>query len=102
MIETLHGKLSTWQVWWPYTLWQWRYYDFSLPPDLVRPSDRSAIWLYERRPLKISHHSGNFGGFKHSDIEDITIFDRHVISQDHVLKGLCDFMVRNPSKESTM
>ena len=46
----------------------------------------------------MSHHSNKFGGHRHCGIGDITILVCHVISQDHVIKGLCPFIDSSPSR----
>ena len=50
--------------------------------------------------LWIAAHQGDlssckFGGHSHSGSRDIIIFVCHVTMQDHVIKALCDFMVRS-------
>ena len=37
-----------------------------------------------------------FGGYRHCSSEDV-ILVCHVISQDHVIKGSCDFAGRSPT-----
>ena len=39
-----------------------------------------------------AYHPVKFGGQKHSDGGDILVLVCHVILQDHVIKGLRDFM----------
>ena len=39
-----------------------------------------------------SHQVAKFGGHKHSSSGDIMILVYHVILQDHMIKGLSDFM----------
>ena len=45
-----------------------------------------------------SHQFAKFGGHRHCDSENIMILGYHVISQDHIIKGSCDFIGRNPSR----
>ena len=45
-----------------------------------------------------SHQFAKFGGYRHCDSENIMILGYHVISQDHIIKGSCDFIGRNPSR----
>ena len=45
-------------------------------------------------------YSTKVSGHKHSGSRDIIIFVCHVTLQDHVIRGLCNFMVRSPSKTS--
>ena len=39
-----------------------------------------------------SHQFAKFGGHRHCDSENIMILGYHVISQDHIIKGSCDFI----------
>ena len=57
--------------------------------------------LYESKPLKVSHDPAKFGGDKHCGRGDIMILICHVISQDHVTLGSCDFMGRSPLRNVT-
>ena len=52
-----------------------------------------------KEPLKVSYHSANFGGHRHSDRGDVMVFVCHVISQDQVIKWSCDFVGRSPSSQ---
>ena len=45
-----------------------------------------------------SHQLAKFGGHRHYVSGDIMILGSHVISQDHRIKGSCDFMGRGPSR----
>ena len=45
-----------------------------------------------------SRQFAKFGGHRHCDSENIMILGYHVISQDHIIKGSCDFIGRNPSR----
>ena len=40
----------------------------------------------------VSHHPAEFGGHKHSGSGDIMFSDCHVIEEDHMTKGSCDFI----------
>ena len=42
--------------------------------------------------MKVSHHSAKFGGTRQYCSVDITILVCHVIAQEHVIKGSCDFI----------
>ena len=44
----------------------------------------------------MSYHPAKFGGHRHSGGRDITIFVCEVTLQDHIIRALCDFMVRIP------
>ena len=46
----------------------------------------------------MSYHPAKFGGHRHCDSWDIMVLTCHVMSQDHVIKGLCDFMGSVPSR----
>ena len=81
------GKSSSSQLWWPHALWQWRYNGFSLPPDLTRLHDQSAMWPYGQVPIKVSYHHAKFVNHKHSGSRDTILLVCHMISQDHVIKG---------------
>ena len=48
--------------------------------------------------MKISYHPAKFGGHRLSDSSDIVVLVCQVISQDHVIKGSCDFNGRSLSK----
>ena len=48
------------------------------------------------KQLKISHHPANFGGHRHCNGGNVTVFVCHVNSED-VVKGSCDFVGRSPS-----
>ena len=48
--------------------------------------------------IKISYHPANFARHRNCSSGDIMIIVYHVILQDHVIKGSCDFMDRSPSK----
>ena len=39
-----------------------------------------------------------FHGHRHCDIGDIMVLAGHVMSQDHVIKGLWNFMGSSPSR----
>ena len=40
----------------------------------------------------VCQHPAKFGGYRHCCSGDIIILVCHVISQDHLIKGLCDFI----------
>ena len=50
-----------------------------------------VISLYGCKLLTLSHHTANFSGFKHCGGGDISLICQK-ISQDHVIKGQCNFM----------
>ena len=70
---------------------------FSLSRDLARPRDREVEELYGWEPLKVSHHSPEIGGQCHCGSGNIIVLVCHVISQDQMIIGPCDFMNRSPS-----
>ena len=41
-------------------------------------------------PIKASLHTANFGGYSYGS-GVVMVLLHHMISQDHVTKGLCDF-----------
>ena len=47
--------------------------------------------LYDWELLTLGHHTVSFGGFKHSDRGDKMFPICHLISKDHMFKGLSDF-----------
>ena len=49
-----------------------------------------------RSPSKQSHHSAKFGEHRYCVSKFIMVLTCHVLSQYHVIKGLCDFMGRSP------
>ena len=44
------------------------------------------------------HHYAKTGSHRHLDSGDIAVLFSHVISEDHVIKGSCDFMGISPSR----
>ena len=44
----------------------------------------------------VSQHPTKFGSHIHSGIGDVTFLVCHVILQDYVMKGSCDFMGGSP------
>ena len=50
----------------------------------------------------MSYHPAKFGGHRHSGGRDITIFVCEVTLQDHIIRALCDFMVRIPLRSVTI
>ena len=92
------GKLLSCQVLWPQALWKWRYNDSSLPCDLTKPQNQRVMWLYGEKPIQENYNFVKFGGHRHCASEDIMILVCHMILQDHVIKGSCDFIDRSPSR----
>ena len=54
--------------------------------------------LYGWMPLTLGHHDATFGGFSHCGSGDEMFLMCHMISKDHVFKGLRDFIRENPSQ----
>ena len=54
--------------------------------------------LDKQKPIKVSCNPVYFGGHRHGGSGDIMILVRHVILQDHVIKGLWDTIGRNRSE----
>ena len=46
----------------------------------------------------LSHHPVKFTGYRHCGSRDLIVLVCHVILQDHVIKGLRDFMGRSTSR----
>ena len=46
--------------------------------------------------MKVSRHSARFGGHRHCGSGDRLVLVCHVISENHVIKGSCDFKSRSP------
>ena len=58
----------------------WRYNGFSLSPDLARPRDQRAMWLYGWESIKVNYHPTKFRGWRFSFVQ--------VTSQDQSLMWL--------------
>ena len=56
------------------------------------------MWLYGQELIKVGYHPAKFSCHRHSDMGDIMALVYHVTSQDHVIKGSCDFMSRSKSR----
>ena len=90
-VRTPEGKSISCQVWWSYCR-SGNMINSACYMILQEPvTKRSSI------TLKISQYSANFSDYWHCGSEDIMIlvFSKDlilVISKDHVIKGLCDFM----------
>ena len=50
----------------------------------------------------VSFQSASFGGYRHCSSEDIMILVCHVILQNRVIKGSCEFMGKTPSRQVTI
>ena len=51
-----------------------------------------VMWFYDCEPVTLGHHAANFGVFRHCVRGDKTFSICHVISKDHVFKGLSEFI----------
>ena len=49
--------------------------------------------------MKISYRPTRFCGHRHCGSDNIMVLACHVILQDHVIKGSCDFIGRSPSRK---
>ena len=49
-------------------------------------------------PLMVSYQRAKFVGHEHCGSGHITVLVRHVILQEHVIKGSVNFMGRSPSR----
>ena len=56
---------------------------------------------YEWELLKISHHLGKSCRHRHYDKGDIMFLICHVVSNEHMLKGLHEFLCGGPSQRVT-
>ena len=56
------------------------------------------MWLYRHQPSKVSYHPLKFGGNRYCGSGNMFLVC-HVILQGYVIKGSCDFMGRNPSRQ---
>ena len=74
-------------------------YVFNLSCDLAKPRNYIVMWLYGWKSLKVSHHSAKFCAQRDCGSGDMVLID-HLISQDHVIKGSCDFMGETPHGKS--
>ena len=52
---------------------------------------------YGWKLLMVTHQFAKLGGYRNCGTGDIMTLGCHMISQDHVMKGSCDFMGRSPS-----
>lgn len=75
------------------------YEDIILVPFYVlRSREFRAEWLYEKEPLKVTHHPGKIGGQRNSGNEDIiVVLVFHMILEENMIKRSCGFMSRNSS-----
>ena len=55
-----------------------------------------------RSSSKVSRHPAKFGGHRHCGTGDIMILVCQVVLQDQVIKGSCDFLGKNPSRQVTI
>ena len=69
--------------------------------DLARARDQSAKWLNGWESFQVSHHPSKFGGHGHYGSGNKIGLVCQVISRDHVIKELFDFMVWSPSRYVT-
>ena len=60
------------------------------------------MWVYRQERIKVSCHPVKFSDCSHSNSDDVLVLVCHVISQDHVIKGSCDFMERSSWSELTI
>ena len=59
-----------------------------------------AMWFYGWESLTVDHQAANFSSFRQlqlCDSRDKANLIFHVILQDHVIEGPCDFMERRSS-----
>ena len=74
------------------------YSGFILPHNLARPCYQRAMRLYWLKPIRKSYHPGRFGGNKHCGSGYKMILVCNMILQDHLIRGLCEYTGRSPSR----
>ena len=61
-----------------------------------------VLWLYAWEPLTLGHHAANFGGLRDCGSADKTLSNCHMISKDHMFKGLKEFICHSKSPDLFM
>ena len=56
------------------------------------------MWIYGQELKKVNYHPAKFRGHRHCGSGDIIFLICHVISQDQIVKGSCDFKKQEPVK----
>ena len=65
----------------------------DLSHNFERPCDQRFLWIYGKTLLIICNHYTRFDGYKYCGSGDKIMFlAYHVVSCDHVFKGLRHFM----------
>ena len=59
-----------------------------------------VMWLYDWDLLILGHHAANFGDFRPCGRGNKTFSICHVISRDHIFKGLGEFIGETPHSNS--
>ena len=54
---------------------------------------------YGQEPIKANYHLVKFGGHRYCDSEGENVLVCDVISYDHLIKGLFDFIGKSPSRK---
>ena len=80
---------------------------FGLSHNVARQRDKKVMWLYGKEPIKASIHpakSGDYsysgsgaGDYSYSGSGVVMALVCHVISEDRVITGSCDFTGRSHS-----
>ena len=70
---------------------KWRNTIFNLSYDLTRPRNYRTIYFYNWELLIVYRHPNKFGSPEHCGSGDILTLVCHVIPQDHVTDGQCDY-----------
>ena len=71
------------------------YYILNLSLDLTWLHVQRLVWLYRWKPLILSRHLAIFACHRTCGSRDTTNLNFRLIMQNHVIKGLCDFMEGN-------
>ena len=58
--------------------------------------------LYRQKPIKRSHNPAKISGHRKFGSRGVMFFVCHMTLQDHMIKALYEFMVRNPPKYFTI
>ena len=90
-VEARHGESPSCHVWWPLVLCKWRYKIFNTSRDLTK----------QREIFMVYHHFAKFGGHSYCSSKDMFLVC-HVIKQDLIIKGSCDYNDRIPSRLVTI
>ena len=71
-----------------------------MPGDLARSHNPKTMWLNWYELVKVSYHDVKFADHRQSGSGDIMISVCQATLQDHMIKALCDFMIRSSLLQS--